>query len=148
MTARSSAQPPVAGPSNERGSATVEVVVLTPLLVLLLLFVVALGRLADARLLVADAAHQAARAASLARTEQGARAQAQRAAAQAIKDGGAACGRPQVSVTTDHLDPGSTVRVRINCTAELGDLTRTAMPGHVVLADTAYSVVDSYRSSS
>ncbi|MEU8352452.1 TadE/TadG family type IV pilus assembly protein [Streptomyces sp. NPDC048845] len=48
---------------RQRGSAAVELVLVTPLLVLLLLVVVALGLLVDARLVVTDAAHQAARAA-------------------------------------------------------------------------------------
>ena len=131
---------------GERGSAAVEVVVITPLLVLLLLFVVALGRLADARLLVTDAAHQAARAASLARTEGDARVEAQHAAAEALKEGGAACTRPSVHLVTGGLAPGSTVSVRVDCTAELGDLTHTTLPGHVEMTGRAYSVVDSYRS--
>ncbi len=46
----------------QRGSVTVELVLLTPLLILVLLFVVALGRLAEARLQVNTAAGQAARA--------------------------------------------------------------------------------------
>lgn len=147
MTTPCSVRPSLAGPGRERGSATVEVVVLTPLLVLLLLIVVALGRLADARLLVADAAHQAARAASLARTDKDARTQAQQAANQALKEGGTACGRPRVHLATGGLTPGATVSVQINCTADLGDLTHTAMPGHVTLTSTAYSAVDSYRST-
>ena len=57
---------------NERGSATVELVILTPLLILLLLFVVALGRLAGARIDVDGVAAQAARAASIARSPQAA----------------------------------------------------------------------------
>ena len=52
---------------DESGSVTAELVLLTPLLILLLLFVVALGRLAGARLEVDGAAAQAARAASIAR---------------------------------------------------------------------------------
>lgn len=134
------------GRDGERGSAALELVVVTPLLVLLLLVVVALGRLADARLIVADAAHQAARAASLTRTEAEARTQAQRAANTAIKNSGSACTRPRVTLTTNGLAPGATVSVRISCTADLGDLTRTRMPGHVALSGTAFSVVDAYRS--
>ncbi|MFE0276157.1 TadE/TadG family type IV pilus assembly protein [Streptomyces sp. NPDC058992] len=123
-----------------------ELVLVTPLLVLVLLVVVALGLLADARLLVADAAHQAARAGSLARTEKDARAQAQRAANAALREVGASCTRPSVRLATRGLTPGATVTARVSCTADLGDLTRTGMPGHVALADTAFSVVDTFRS--
>ncbi|AKA06861.1 pilus assembly protein TadE [Streptomyces noursei ZPM] len=125
-----------------------ELVLLTPLLVLVLLVVVALGRLADARLVVADAAHQAARAASLSRNEHAARTWAAHAAATALKDAGAACGSPRVRVTTAGLTPGASVSANVSCTAALGDLTRTGMPGHVRLDGTAFSVVDSFRGTS
>ncbi|UZJ33480.1 pilus assembly protein [Streptomyces endophytica] len=121
-------------------------VLLTPLLVLMLLVVVALGRLADARLVVADAAHQAARAASLARTEHVAHTQALRAAATSLKGTGATCTSPSVHLTTGGLAPGTKVSAKVTCTAALGDLTRTGMPGHVRLVGTAFSVVDSFRS--
>jgi Flp pilus assembly protein TadG len=125
----------------------VELVLVTPLLLLVLLVVVAFGRLVDARLTVADAAHQAARAASLARTEKQARAQAQSAASAALREAGASCTRPSVRLATGGLTPGATVTAQVSCTAELADLTRTGMPGHVRLADTAFSVVDTFRST-
>jgi Flp pilus assembly protein TadG len=52
---------------DETGGVTAELVLLTPLLILLLLLVVAFGRLAGARIEVDGAAAQAARAASIAR---------------------------------------------------------------------------------
>lgn len=53
----------------ERGSVTAEAVLVTPLLVMLLLFVaVVVHRGVDARLRLDDAAHQAARAATLHRS--------------------------------------------------------------------------------
>ncbi|MFF4602731.1 TadE/TadG family type IV pilus assembly protein [Streptomyces sp. NPDC001339] len=124
-----------------------ELVLATPLLMLILLVVVALGRLADARLVVADAAHQAARAASLARSERAARTQARHAVTAALKEAGAACRHPGVTVTTGGLTPGANVSTRVACTADLGDLTYTGLPGHVPLAGTAVSAVDSFRST-
>ncbi|MGH4029348.1 TadE/TadG family type IV pilus assembly protein [Actinomycetota bacterium Odt1-20B] len=124
-----------------------ELVLVTPLLVLVLLVVVALGRLADARLIVADAAHQAARAASLARTDKEAHAQAQQAAGAALREAGSACTQPHVRLTTGGLAPGATVTAHLSCTADLSDLTMSRMPGHMTLDETAYSVVDTYRST-
>ncbi|MCL7377026.1 TadE/TadG family type IV pilus assembly protein [Streptomyces sp. 35G-GA-8] len=124
-----------------------ELVLVTPLLVLVLLVVVALGLLADARMVVADAAHQAARAASLARTGKEARAQARHAASAVLREAGASCTRPSVRLTTGGLTPGATVTARVSCTADLGGLTRTGLPGHVPLTDTAFSAVDTYRSA-
>ncbi len=138
---------PDAGGESDRGSAAVELVLVTPLLVMLLLVVVAFGRLADARLIVADAAHQAARAASLARTEQDARAEAERAARTALGAAGKACGRPHVQVSTAGLRPGASVTARVTCTTALGDLTLTRMPGQMTIEGEALSVIDTYRSS-
>ncbi|MGW2055894.1 TadE/TadG family type IV pilus assembly protein [Streptomyces sp. NPDC001840] len=125
-----------------------ELVLVTPLLVLVLLVVVAFGLLVDARLVVADAAHQAARAASLARTHKDARAQAERVAKEALGEAGASCTAPSVRLTTGGLNPGATVTARVSCTADLGDLTSTGLPGHVPLVGTAFSVVDTFRSTS
>ncbi|GHJ35442.1 TadE/TadG family type IV pilus assembly protein [Streptomyces sp. TS71-3] len=131
----------------EKGSASVELVLVTPLLVLLLLVVVALGRLADARLIVGDAAHQAARAASLARTEGEARVQAQLVVSTALDQAGASCARLRLQVVTAGLAPGASVTARVSCTADLGDLTRTGIPGRITLEETAISVVDTFRGS-
>ncbi|TXC95284.1 TadE/TadG family type IV pilus assembly protein [Streptomyces sp. ISID311] len=122
-----------------------EMVLVTPLLMVVLLVVVALGRLADARLVVDDAAHQAARAVSLARNERAARIQAGRTAATALKEAGATCRGPSVTVTTGGLTPGANVSARVSCAADLGDLTHTGMPGRVRLVGTAVSAVDSFR---
>ncbi|MFM9446951.1 TadE/TadG family type IV pilus assembly protein [Streptomyces acidiscabies] len=132
--------------STDEGSAAVELVLVTPLLVMVLLTVVALGRLADARLVVVDAAHQAARAASLARTEERARADAQSAAEAALRAARSSCTRPRVTVDTGGLEPGTSTSATVSCTAELGDLTSTGMPGAVTVKDTAHSPVDRFRS--
>ncbi|MEU6572555.1 TadE/TadG family type IV pilus assembly protein [Streptomyces sp. NPDC046805] len=124
-----------------------ELVLVTPLLVLVFLVVVTFGLLADARLVVSDAAHQAARAGSLARTEKDARAQAERAAGAALREAGASCTRPSVRLATGGLAPGATVTARVSCTADLGSLSHSGLPGHVPLADTAFSVVDTFRST-
>lgn len=134
-------------PVGDAGSAALELVLVTPLLILVLLTVVALGRLADARLVVADAAHQAARAASLARTDSHARNDAQQAAGTALKEARSACTAPRVTVDTGGLEPGSSTSATVTCTADLSDLTHLALPGSVQVTGTAHSPVDRYRSS-
>lgn len=133
--------------AGDRGSAVTEVVVLAPLLVLLALVVVGLGRLVDARLVVGDAAHQAARAASLARTESKARSAAEAAAASALRDARSSCIHPDVQLDTGGLRPGGTVAATVTCTADLGDLTKSGMPGSLALHGEAISPVDTYRSA-
>ncbi|WP_435208512.1 TadE family protein [Streptomyces sp. bgisy034] len=131
----------------DRGSAAVELVLVTPLLIMVLLTVVALGRLADARLVVADAAHQAARAASLARTETRARSDAQRAARDALHAERSACAHPRVTVDTGSLTPGASTSATVTCTADLRDLAIIPMPGSMTVAETAHSPVDRFRSA-
>jgi Flp pilus assembly protein TadG len=136
--------PPAPGPARDGGSASTELAVVTPLLVLLLLTAVSLGRLATARLDVNDAAHQAARAASLARTSEEARNDAASAARSALSGGGPSCRHLTVNTSTDGQRAGSVVRVRVTCTTAL---LGPAFPGHATVARTAASVIDTYRES-
>jgi Flp pilus assembly protein TadG len=127
---------------SDRGSASTELVVLTPLLVLMLLVVVAFGRIVSARLRVDDAAHQAARAASLARSAGEAQRQAHAAARAALASSGASCAHFTVTADTGAMTPGSVVRVTVACTADLGV---SGLPAHVTVTRTAVSVTDMYR---
>lgn len=130
---------------GDRGSVTVELVVLSPLLILLALLVVGLGRLAEAKLVVDDAAHQAARAASLARSPQVARVQAA-SAAQAILDRHrASCAHLALTVDTSHLRPGGFVTTQVTCSAALTDLTGLGLPGHRLVTASFTSSVDAHR---
>ncbi len=126
----------------DRGSASTELVLAAPLLVLVLLVAVALGRMASARLRVDDAAHQAARAASLARTASDAQQRAQTTARAALAASGASCAHYTVTADVGAMTPGTVVRVSVACTANLGV---SALPAHVTVTRSAVSVIDSYR---
>jgi Flp pilus assembly protein TadG len=124
---------------------TAELVIRTPLLVLLLLFVVALGRLAGARIDVEGAAAQAARAASIARSPAAAAGAAQEAAASALAGQGVSCGEFSVSVGTADFVPGGSVTVTVSCSARLADLVGLRLPSAETLSATAVQPVDLYR---
>lgn len=138
-------------PSSRRGrdagSATLELVLLTPLLVLLALVVMALGRITDARVRVEDAAHQAARAASLTydgrQTEQA----ATEAAASALSTDGPGCHTRTVRLRHSALRPDSTVTATVTCRTQLRDLLGARLPGAVDITASSTSPVDRYRSS-
>ena len=132
---------------GERGSATVELVLLTPALVLLALVAFAFGRVVDARILVEDAAHSAARAASL--TTSAARPSRPPAGPPptALAASGAGCADPTVQVDHDGLAPGSTVTATVTCYARLGDLSTTGLPGTLTLDAASTSPVDAHRST-
>jgi Flp pilus assembly protein TadG len=131
---------------GERGSAAVEITLLTPLLVIMLLFVVFLGRVTGAQAAISDAAHQAARAASIAPTPATAAAQAQQAAATALSGRGLACQHFTVTMDLGGFRPGGTVRATVTCTTGLSDLALLDVPGRATLSASFTSVIDTYRS--
>jgi len=139
---------PGAGRGSERGSAAVEITLLTPLLVIMLLFVVFLGRVTEAQAVISDAAHQAARAASIAQSPATATAQARQAAGTALSGRGLACQHFTVSVGLGGFRPGGTVRATVTCTTGLSDLALLEVPGSRTLSASFTSVIDTYRSES
>ena len=125
----------------------VELAILTVPLVVVLLFVSALGRLSEARNAVDEAARDAARQASIARTP----GQAQQLGIQRALDDLAAerisCRASDVAVDTTNLRPGGSVTATVVCTVGLGDLLLLRVPGAKTIASTAVEVVDLHRSS-
>ena len=132
---------------DERGAVATELVLLTPLLILMLLFVVALGRLAGARINVDGAAAQAARAASIATTPGGATVAAQQSAAAALGADHVTCATPQIATDTARFAPGGSVTVTVTCAVALGDLSGLRLPVTERVSSTAASVIDTYRSA-
>lgn len=132
---------------DEAGGVTVELVLLTPLLIVLLLFVVALGRLAGARLNVDGAAAQAARAASIARDPATAAALAKQTATAALGSDHVTCAHLAVATDTAGFSPGGQVSVTVTCTVDLADLTGLRLPTSETVTSTAHSVIDTYRTA-
>ncbi|QWF81016.1 TadE/TadG family type IV pilus assembly protein [Amycolatopsis sp. CA-230715] len=131
----------------ERGSVTAEAVLVTPLLVMLLLFVaVVVHRGVDARLRLDDAAHQAARAATLHRSTTTATSAARDTARAALARAGLVC-RDVTTTMSGTLVPAGAVTVRVRCTVDFGQALLLGVPGGKTLDATASEVVDAYRSS-
>ncbi|MER6900891.1 MULTISPECIES: TadE/TadG family type IV pilus assembly protein [Amycolatopsis] len=130
----------------ERGSVTAEAVLVTPLLVMLLvLLAVVVHRGVDARLRLDDAAHQAARAATLQRSPAAATAAARDTAGAARARAGLACRGVTVTMSGT-LAPASAVTVRVRCTVDFGQALLLGVPGGKTLESTASEVVDAYLS--
>ena len=125
-----------------------ELVLLTPLLLVMLLFVVALGRVVSARIEVDGAAAQAARAASIARSPTTATAMAEQTATTALSSDHVTCAN--LTVTTDTADfvPGGQVDVTVSCSVDLAGLVGLRLPAAETLTSTATSVLDLYRAVS
>jgi Flp pilus assembly protein TadG len=130
-----------------RGSATVELTVLVPVLVMLLLFVgVVVHRAVEARIRLDDVAHQAARAASLERSAPTAGAAARRTAEAALAAAGVSCASSDVRTDAAGLRPGGAVRVTVTCVVDLGDALLLGVAGRRSLSASALEPVDVYRS--
>lgn len=136
-----------AATSTERGSAAVELVVLTPLLVAVLLFVVLAGRVSGADLEVRTVAADAARAGSRARTPDAAVAVAGRTAARQLTGAGPQCRTWSVRTDVTRFGPGGRVRVTVSCTISLADLSGLRLPGSKTVTAAALSPVDRYRAT-
>jgi Flp pilus assembly protein TadG len=130
---------------SDHGSAAAELVLITPLLMLMLLLTVAAGRLVQARLQVDSAAQQAARAASLARDPATAAADATATAAAALASEDLTCGGLAVSTDTGDFQPGGQVAVQVSCTVSLSGLALLHLPGSQTLTSRFTAPIDLYR---
>jgi Flp pilus assembly protein TadG len=129
---------------HDRGSGTTELVLVLPALLLMLLFLVLCYRVSQAKLRIADVAHQAARAASIARTPGQAVADARTTAQTALSDAGVTCQDLTVDADTAGLAPGALVQVTVSCTVALHDLALLGTPGTATLHGTSTSPVDEF----
>lgn len=123
------------------GSVTVEVVLLTPLLVLFAVFAVFGGRAAESMTDVQHAADQGARAASLVSSTR-MDAEANRAVRDDLAERGVSCPSPRVDVMPS-LE-GRVVTVTVSCRARLDGL-RLLSVGAPTLTASSTEVVDRYR---
>ncbi len=131
--------------AHMQGSATVEIALLAPVLILFVLFSVAAGRLVLARQEVDSAAADAARAASVANSVPLAIEAATSAATSDLSTHGVACSPLNAVVETGAFIPGGVVSVRVSCTASLAGLSLLAVPGSETLTASASSPIDRYR---
>ncbi len=129
----------------DRGSASVELVLMTPLLVMLLLFVVAVGRLTAARGEVDAAARDGARAAANARTPGDAEHAALVAATATLRDRGIECAALDVGVDTTQYRADGYVEVTVSCAVDLHAAAGIGFPYTQTLYGTFVAPVDRYR---
>lgn len=122
-----------------------ELAVLAPVLVVLLLLVVASGRLVLAHQEVDAAAADAARAASIANSASAAQLAAQGAAQTDLAGHGITCTSFRSWVDTSDFTPGGAVRVTVSCTASFSGLALLALPGSQTLSSESTAPIDLYR---
>lgn len=126
--------------------AAIELVLLAPVLLLILAFVVGLGRMAHARQQIESVAADSARAASLDRTGAGsARAAAEAGARQSLGEAGVSCTDLTVRLDLSEDRPGGSVTATVSCRAELSDVALAGFPGSKVFTARAVVPIETYR---
>jgi Flp pilus assembly protein TadG len=115
-------------------------------LVVLLCFVVALGRFALVRAHVDGAARDAARAASLEPNPADARARADAIAQQTLSGDKMTCQDRRVTVDTTRAAPGGFVAVDVSCTINLRDVSLLGLPGSRRVQGHFVAPIDRYGS--
>lgn len=128
--------------AEERGGATVELVFLTPALLVLLVVVVAGVRMVATRGDLDAAAREAARAGSIATSPAAARIVATDAARAALTDRQLHCPAPKVDVDVTRFAPGGTVAVTVSCAVGLADLGIPGLPGERTIESRAVAPID------
>ena len=135
--------------ADERGSASLELVIWGPVLLLLLAVVVFAGRVAQAGLTVDAAAGEAARAATAADNRAQAISRARDAARTSFESAGLKCSTVDVSVDTSQWarpsGQAAIASATVSCQIELGDLVGLSVPGTKTVSSTATSALDTYR---
>lgn len=137
----------ISAKDQERGSATLELAVLAPGLLLLIALIALAGRYAVAAGAVDQAAAEAARAASLQRTPSAGLEAATEVARASLADQGLSCLRTEIVADVSGLraPPGTRGRVTVvvRCPLRVTDLPLAAPA--ITLTATAASPVDTYR---
>ena len=131
--------------AGDDGSYTVELVLWTPVIALLLVVIVAVGRIVAAGSDATEAARDAARAASLQTSMPKAKQAAQQAARASFGEQGDTCQHLTVKVTGS-VAPGGLVTVAVSCTTGLSDLAIPGAPGHRTLSSTSTAPIETTRS--
>jgi Flp pilus assembly protein TadG len=129
---------------GERGSAAVEMVLVTPVLVCLLLLVVVGGRLATARNDVDYATRAGARAASIARSASAADSNARSMIQSSLNDQHFDCATLGVDVDTSQFQPGGQVTVTVDCEVDLSTASLLDVPMTRSVMSTFTEPIDTY----
>jgi Flp pilus assembly protein TadG len=130
---------------DETGSAAMELALLTPILVVLMLFVVFVGRLVSARADVDAAARDGARAASIARSPAAATRDGREAVEATLAGEAVTCRALSVSIDTAAFRPGGSIVATVTCAVDVGDLSGLGLPGTRAVSATFSEPVDLFR---
>lgn len=134
---------------DERGSVAIEAAIGVPAFGLFVMMIIMGGRVEVAKQSVDAAAYEAARAASIERTQSQAIASGKSAAASSLSSQNVHCTSTDITVNAAAFNAplGNTgqVTATVTCRVDLSDLSLPGVPGHRVITASASSPVDAYR---
>lgn len=133
---------------SDAGYAALELVVLTPIMLLLLMFVVGAARLTHAQDVVQQAASTAARTATLDNDATTAKSDGTQAGDEVLSGLCTNTSPNPVTVDTSEFHPGGQVTVSVRCTLDMSDLSVPplgALPFHKTVHATATSPLEQFR---
>jgi len=134
---------------GDRGSATLEAVIIMPTFMLFVALIITAGRVQMARQSVDAAAVEAARAASISRTAGEAQSRASASGNQALTNQGLRCATTSVSIDTSGysvpVGTPASVSATIVCILDVSDVAIPGLPGAITITRSASSPLDTYR---
>ena len=134
---------------RERGSAVIEAAIGVPAFMLFVGLIAFAGRVAVANQAVGSAATEAARSASISRTQGQAEDTAKAAATQVLSNQKVNCLRMSISVDTSGfgspVGTPASVRATVTCVVNLSDLSVPGVPGTRTVSASMSSPLDTYR---
>jgi Flp pilus assembly protein TadG len=138
---------------DDRGASTLEAAILAPVLLMLIAVAVISMRIEVAAQAVESAAHDAARAASISRTQTEADTAARNAADDALSQQDLTCTRgptvvPDTSQFQRPIGETAVVTVTVTCVVPLDDVGLPGLPGTKTLTATFTSYLDQFRGRS
>jgi Flp pilus assembly protein TadG len=137
---------------GDRGSVSLEFVVLAPALLAFVALLVVAGRVAIAGNSVEEAADEAARSASISRTAAGARVAAEVGARRALGEQDLRCSLISVDLDASGfavpVGRPAQVQATVTCVVRLADVAVPGFPGSRTVTATAVSPLDTYRGRS
>lgn len=130
---------------GDRGSAATEIVILVPMAVLLVGFMILVGRLSTTNQDVTSASRDGARAAAVRQSPGAANTDAIAAVTATLAARDISCQSLVVTIDTSNLQPGGQVTATVSCTVGLADVVGLGIPGSRTIEATSVAVVDTYR---
>jgi Flp pilus assembly protein TadG len=130
---------------GEEGQALAELVIVAPVLLLVILLMVSIGRIESAQGDVESAARAGVQAAVVQADPNDAQVQATSAVQSTLAGAGLTCPQPQITTDTSDFVAGGWVSVTVTCVTSLADVSVPGVPGSKTLSATSIADIDPYR---